>query len=74
MKKHPKPVHQMTEAQFEAMFPMGDDEAPKAYLGPAVGRRAFTVPAAAILRSMTCRRASGIGSAGNVRQTVIVSP
>ncbi len=32
MKKHPKPVHQMTEAQFEDMFPNGDDDAPKAYL------------------------------------------
>ncbi len=32
MAKHPKPVHQMTEAQFENMFPAGDDDAPKAYL------------------------------------------
>src|SRR5580658_11005604 len=32
MPKHPKPVHQMTERQFEAMFPFGDDDAPKAYL------------------------------------------
>jgi hypothetical protein len=32
VKKHPKPVHQMTEGQFEAMFPNGDDDAPKAYL------------------------------------------
>jgi transposase-like protein len=32
MAKRPKPVHQMTEAQFEAMFPNGDDDAPKAYL------------------------------------------
>ncbi|MGA8610632.1 MAG: IS1595 family transposase [Xanthobacteraceae bacterium] len=32
MAKHPKPVHQMTEGQFEDMFPMGDDDAPKAYL------------------------------------------
>jgi transposase-like protein len=32
MKKHPKPVHQMTEAQFENMFPLGDNDAPKAYL------------------------------------------
>ncbi|MFZ1922289.1 MAG: IS1595 family transposase [Xanthobacteraceae bacterium] len=32
MKKHPKPVHQMTEGQFEDIFPMGDDDAPKAYL------------------------------------------
>jgi ISXO2-like transposase domain/Transposase zinc-ribbon domain len=31
-KRSPKPVHQMTEAQFEDMFPMGDDDAPKAYL------------------------------------------
>jgi hypothetical protein len=31
-RKQPKPVHQMTEAQFEHMFPFGDDEAPKAYL------------------------------------------
>jgi Transposase zinc-ribbon domain len=30
MAKHPKPVHQMTVAQFEAMFP--DEEACKAYL------------------------------------------
>src|ERR1700688_2860833 len=30
--KRPKPVHQMTEAQFEASFPFGDDDAPKAYL------------------------------------------
>jgi len=32
MAKRPKPVHQMTEAQFEHMFPFGDDNAPKAYL------------------------------------------
>src|SRR5580692_6355456 len=32
MAKRPKPVHQMTERQFEAMFPFGDDDAPKAYL------------------------------------------
>ena len=31
-RKRPKPVHQMTEAQFEAMFPEGDDDAPKGYL------------------------------------------
>ncbi len=30
--KRPKPVHQMTEAQFEAMFPAGDEDACKAYL------------------------------------------
>ncbi len=28
----PKPVHQMTEAQFEAMFPAGDEDACKRYL------------------------------------------
>src|SRR5580698_3289087 len=32
MAKRPKPVHQMTEGQFEDMFPNGDNEAPKAYL------------------------------------------
>ncbi len=32
MAKRPKPVHQMTSAQFEAMFPVGDDAACKAYL------------------------------------------
>jgi transposase-like protein len=32
VKKRPKPVHKMNEAQFEAMFPNGDDDAPKAYL------------------------------------------
>jgi uncharacterized C2H2 Zn-finger protein len=32
VKKHPKPVHQMTEGQFEDIFPMGDGDAPKAYL------------------------------------------
>ncbi len=32
MAKRPKPVHQMTERQFEERFPLGDDEAPKAYL------------------------------------------
>ena len=30
--KRPKPVHQMTEAQFEAMFPTGDEDACKRYL------------------------------------------
>jgi transposase-like protein len=30
--KRPKPVHQMTEAQFEALFPIWDEDAPKAYL------------------------------------------
>ncbi|HVA18327.1 MAG TPA: IS1595 family transposase [Candidatus Dormibacteraeota bacterium] len=28
----PKPVHQLTSAQFDRMFPIGDDDAPKAYL------------------------------------------
>jgi transposase-like protein len=32
MAKRPKPVHQMTEGEFEDRFPMGDDETPKAYL------------------------------------------
>jgi transposase-like protein len=32
MAKRPKPVHQMTEAQFEDMFPQGDEDACKAYL------------------------------------------
>jgi Transposase zinc-ribbon domain len=30
--RRPKPVHQLTLAQFDAMFPAGDDEACKAYL------------------------------------------
>ena len=30
--KQPKPVHQMTEGQFEDMFPNGDEDACKAYL------------------------------------------
>ncbi len=32
MAKRPKPVHQMTTAQFENMFPVGDEDACKAYL------------------------------------------
>jgi hypothetical protein len=32
MAKRPKPVHQMTEKQFEERFPIGDDDACKAYL------------------------------------------
>jgi hypothetical protein len=32
MAKRPKPIHQMTAAQFENMFPVGDDDACKAYL------------------------------------------
>ena len=32
MAKRPKPVHQMTEREFEERFPIGDDDAPKAYL------------------------------------------
>jgi IS1 family transposase len=31
-RKQPKPVHQMTETQFETIFPMGDEDACKAYL------------------------------------------
>lgn len=31
-KPRPKPVHQMTEAQFKAMFPVGDENACKTYL------------------------------------------
>jgi ISXO2-like transposase domain/Transposase zinc-ribbon domain len=31
-KSRPKPVHQMTEGQFEAMFPVGDEDACKTYL------------------------------------------
>ena len=30
--RRPKPVHQLTSAQFDAMFPVGDEEACKAYL------------------------------------------
>jgi len=30
--RRPKPVHQMTEGQFEAMFPAGDEDACKRYL------------------------------------------
>jgi hypothetical protein len=30
--KRPKPVHQMTEGQFETMFPVGNEDACKAYL------------------------------------------
>jgi hypothetical protein len=32
MAKRPKPVHQMTERQFEERFPIGDDDACSAYL------------------------------------------
>jgi transposase-like protein len=32
MAKRPKPVHQMTEREFETRFPIGNDDAPKAYL------------------------------------------
>src|SRR5580704_10528084 len=32
MAKRPKPVHQMTEREFEERFPLGDDDACKAYL------------------------------------------
>jgi hypothetical protein len=32
MAKRPKPVHQMTELEFETRFPIGDDDATKAYL------------------------------------------
>jgi hypothetical protein len=31
-RKQPKPVHQLTSAQFDAMFPEGDEDACKAYL------------------------------------------
>ncbi len=31
-RSRPKPVHQMTEGQFENMFPQGDEDACKAYL------------------------------------------
>lgn len=30
--RRPKAVHQMTSAQFDAMFPVGDEDACKAYL------------------------------------------
>jgi transposase-like protein len=32
MAKRPKPVHQMTERQFEERFPIGDDDACRSYL------------------------------------------
>jgi len=32
MAKRPKPVHQMTEREFETRFPLGDEDACKAYL------------------------------------------
>jgi transposase-like protein len=32
MANRPEPLHQMTDAEFEAMFPAGDDEAPRHYL------------------------------------------
>ncbi len=30
--RRPKPVHQLSAAQFDRLFPIGDDDAPKAYL------------------------------------------
>ena len=32
MAKRPKAVHQLTAAQFDKMFPVGDEDACKAYL------------------------------------------
>ena len=32
MAKHPKPVHQLTSAEFDAMFPVGDEDSCKVYL------------------------------------------
>src|SRR6202167_6180474 len=32
MPRHPKPAHQMTEREFETLFPCGEDDARKVYL------------------------------------------
>ena len=45
MAKRPKPVHQMTIAQFEAMFP--DEDACCAYLVAVAGPMASFAPVAA---------------------------
>src|ERR1700691_748048 len=44
MAKRPQPVHQMTEGQIEAMFPVGDEDAPKAYLKARRGPRGVRCP------------------------------
>ena len=65
MANRPKPVHQMTEREFETRFPFGDDDACKAYLKARRWPDGVRCPRAAILLSMTCTPASGIGSARN---------
>ncbi len=73
MAKRPKPVHQMTEREFEKRFPFGDDELQGLSEGPplAAGR---SLPALWQSRaSMTCRRASGTGSARNALRAAITA-
>ena len=72
MARRPKPVPQMTVAQFEATFP--DEDACKAYLQAAAGRMASIARAAAMTKVFSvssmpfkwqcykCARAPAIGS------------
>ena len=54
MAKRPKPVHQMTDGQFEDMS-RTRKEACKAYWWGVVGQRAFIAPAVGTLRFMPMR-------------------
>ena len=72
MAKRPKPVHQMTEREFEERFPLGDEDAPHGLSegAPLAARRSLPALRQS-LRSMTCHRASGTGSALNARRAAI---
>ena len=69
MAKHPKPVHQMTEASLRTRFHLAMTKMPESLPeGPPMAVRAFAARVAAIRRSMTCRPANGTGNARNARR------
>ncbi len=72
-RKQPKPVHQLTAAQFEKMFP-GRRSLQGLLRRAIAGRKAFAARVVAILPFTIFLRANGIGSANNAHQTVTASP
>jgi len=63
--RQPKPVHQMTSAQFDAMFPDGDEDACIRYLIARRWPKGVICPAAETTRSMRSLPVI-TGSANNV--------
>ena len=71
-RKQPKPVHQLTAAQFEKMFPT--KRPARLTWSRDAGRKAFVVRVAAIQPFTIFLPANGIGSANNAHQTATAFP